>query len=73
MLILGCVPSVLVEWFWLSGNGCLVLSVDCRVLLSVVVLGSWLSGRMSGVAVGGLLLVSSCWCRVFLVNCLFLL
>jgi hypothetical protein len=28
---------------WLSGYGCPVLTVDCRVSLSVVVVDSWLS------------------------------
>ncbi len=41
--------SVVVGCCWLSGVGCQVLTVDFRVSLLVVVVGSWLSGVISGV------------------------
>ncbi len=43
------------DFYWLTSVGCWVLTVDCRVLLSVIVVGSLLSG------VGCRVWVVTCW------------
>ncbi len=59
-------PSMVIVYCWLPGVGYRVLTVNCRVPLSAVVVGSWFGCRVT--VVGSWL--SGVGCLLFLVVCI---